>query len=105
MLFDIKLWPQPMSTIFLYCDNEATISRAYSNIYNAKSRHISIRHGYIRELITNGVIIIIYVKFVNNLADSLMKGLSRDMVWKTTNRMGLKLVIKDTSNRNPTSDQ
>jgi len=47
MLFDIKLWSQPMSAISLYCDSEATMSRAYINIYNGKSRHISIRHGYI----------------------------------------------------------
>jgi len=92
------------SAISLYCDSEATMSQAYSNIYNGKSRHISIRHGYIRELITNGVITIVYVKSVNNLADPLTKGLSRDMVRKTTNGMGLKPVIKDTSNRNPTSD-
>jgi hypothetical protein len=104
MLFDIKLWLQPMSAISLYCDSEATMSRAYSNIYNGKSRHISIRHGYIRELITNGVIAIFYVKSVNNLADSFIKRLSRDMVRKTINGMGLKPVIKDTNNRNPTSD-
>jgi hypothetical protein len=73
MLFDIKLWPQPMSAIFLYCNSEATMSRAYNNIYNGKSRHISIRHGYIREFITNGVITIIYVKSVNNLANPLTK--------------------------------
>jgi len=42
---------------------------------------------------------------VNNLADPLTKGLSKDMVRKTTNGMGLKPVIKDTTNRNPTSDQ
>jgi hypothetical protein len=104
ILFNIKLWPQPMSAISLYYDNEATMSRAYSNIYNGKSRHINIRHEYIRELIINGVITIVYVKFVNNLANPLTKGLSRDIVRKTTNGMRLKLVIKDTSNRNPTSD-
>jgi len=47
MLLDIKLWPQPMSAIFLYYDNETTMSRAYNNIYNGKSRHISIQNGYI----------------------------------------------------------
>jgi hypothetical protein len=36
------------------------------------------------------------VKSVNNLADPLIKGLSRDMVRKTTSRMGLKVVIKNT---------
>jgi hypothetical protein len=82
MLLDIKLWPQPMSVISLYYDSEATMSRAYSNIYNGKSRHISIQHGYIREFITNGVITIVYVKSINNLADLLTKGLSRDMIQK-----------------------
>ena len=42
MSFDIKLWPQPMSITSLYYNTEATMSRAYSNIYNGKSRHISI---------------------------------------------------------------
>jgi hypothetical protein len=80
ILFDIKLWPQPMSVISLYCDSEATMSRAYSTIYNGKSRYISIRHGYIQELITNKTITIVYVKSVNNLADPLTKGLSRDII-------------------------
>jgi hypothetical protein len=61
--------------------------------------------GYIRELIINEIIIIVYVKYVNNLADSLKKKLSRDMVRKTTNGMRLIPVIKDTGNRNPTSNQ
>jgi hypothetical protein len=105
MLSDIKLWPQLMSFIFLYCDSKGTMSRAYSNIYNGKSRHISIRHEYIRELITSRVITIVYVKSINNLADLLTKRLSRDMIRKTINGMRLKLIIKDTGNRNPTSDQ
>jgi hypothetical protein len=105
MMFNIKLWTKPMSSIFLYWDNEATMSWAYSNIYNGKSRHINIKHRYIREFITNRVIIIVYVKSVNNLVNSLIKWLSRDIVWKITNGMGLKLVIKDIDNRNPTLNQ
>ena len=104
ILLDIKLWPQPMSAISLYCDYDATMSRAYSNINNGKSRHISIRHGYVQELISNEVITIVYVKFMNNLADLLIKKLYRDMVRKTTSGMRLKLVIKDTGNGNLTSD-
>ena len=45
------------------------------------------------------------MKYVNNLVDPLTKGLSRDIVWKTTNGMRLKPVIKDNGNRNLTSDQ
>jgi hypothetical protein len=80
------------------------MSRAYSNINNDKSRHISIRHGYVQELISNGVIIIVHVKFMNNLADLLIKKLCKDIVRKTISGMRLKPVIKDTGNGNLTSD-
>lgn len=43
MLLDIKLWPQPMSAISLHCDSETTMSQAYINIYNVKSKHIIIQ--------------------------------------------------------------
>jgi hypothetical protein len=104
MLWDIKLWTQPLSSISLYWDSETTMSRAYSNIYNGKSWHISIQHGYVRELFTNGVIPIIYVKSLNNLMDPLKKRLFRDMVRKTTNGIWFKPIIKDTDNENLTLD-
>jgi hypothetical protein len=77
------------------------MSQAYNNIYNGKSRHISSQHGYIQKLITDRVITIVHVKFVNYLANPLIKELYRDMVRKTTSEMKLKLVIKDIGNRNP----
>lgn len=90
MLLDIKLWPQPMSAISLHCDSEATLSRAYSKIYNGKSRHISLRHAYVRDLISDGIITIMYVRTSNNLADPFTKGLSKDMVFGTSREMGLR---------------
>ncbi|GJU69818.1 zinc finger, CCHC-type containing protein [Tanacetum coccineum] len=33
----------------------ATLEKAYSQIYNGKSRHLGVRHSMIRKLITNGV--------------------------------------------------
>ncbi|CAL1386945.1 unnamed protein product [Linum trigynum] len=30
MLLDIELWPQPMPVIFVFCDSEATLPRAYN---------------------------------------------------------------------------
>ena len=101
LLIEIELWPQPMGAISLFCDSEATMSRAYSEVYNGKSRHISLRHDYIRELISNGTIVITYVKSANNLADPLTKALPRDMVRSTTKGMGLKSIL-DTNNGNPT---
>nr|GEX13514.1 zinc finger, CCHC-type [Tanacetum cinerariifolium] len=37
-------------------DSAATLAKAYSQMYNEKSRHLSVRHIMIRELIMNGVL-------------------------------------------------
>ena len=103
LLFDIMLWPQPMPSISLYCDSEATLSRAYNKMYNGKSRHISLRHEYVKQLIADGVINIVYVRTNKNLADPLTKGLTRDLVKDTSFGMGLKpLNNKVTNDDNPT---
>ncbi|GKC15579.1 hypothetical protein Tco_1012361 [Tanacetum coccineum] len=54
-----------------------------------KSRHLGVRHSMIRELITNGVISIEFVRSQQNLADHLTKGLARDLVLKSAKGMGL----------------
>ena len=48
LLLDIKLWSQLMTIISLYCDSESTMFKAHSKVYNGKSRHISLRHEYVR---------------------------------------------------------
>ncbi|GKD33946.1 hypothetical protein Tco_1249455, partial [Tanacetum coccineum] len=73
----------------------ATLAKAYSQVYNGKSRHLGVRHlgvrhlgvrhlgvrhlgvrhSMIRELIMNGVISVEFVKTQLNLADHLTKGL------------------------------
>jgi hypothetical protein len=80
VLLDIKLWSQPMTSIPLYCDSQTIMSRAFSKIYNGKSRHINLRHEYTRQLISDGIIIIVYVRSCNNLEDHFTKSLSRDLV-------------------------
>ncbi|GJT53186.1 zinc finger, CCHC-type containing protein [Tanacetum coccineum] len=51
----------------------ATLAKAYSQMYNGKSRHLSVRHSMIRELITNGVVSIEFMRSQQNLADHLTK--------------------------------
>ena len=93
LLYDIKLWPQQTTAISIFCDSESTMSRAYNKVYNGKSRHISLRHEFVRQLIDDGVITITYVRSQENLADPLTKGLSRDKIKETTAKMGLKPII------------
>ena len=90
MLLDIELWPQPILAISVYCNSEATLGRAYSKMYNGKSRHIVLRHDYIRQLIESGTISIVYVRSNNTLANPFTKVVSRDMLRVTSIGMGLK---------------
>nr|GEV97328.1 zinc finger, CCHC-type [Tanacetum cinerariifolium] len=69
LVYEIPLWPKPISTISIRCDSAATLAKAYSQVYNGKSRHLGVIHSMIRELIMNGVISVEFVKTQLNLAD------------------------------------
>ncbi|GJY26243.1 zinc finger, CCHC-type containing protein [Tanacetum coccineum] len=73
----IPLWVKPMAPISIRCDSATTLAKAYSQMYNGKSRHLGVRHSMIRELTTNGVKSIEFMRSQQNLADHLMKSLAR----------------------------
>nr|GEZ03966.1 zinc finger, CCHC-type [Tanacetum cinerariifolium] len=73
LLFEIPLWVKPMAPISIRCDSAATLAKVYSQMYNGKSRHLGVSHSMIRELITNGVVSIEFVRSQQNLADHLTK--------------------------------
>ncbi|GJZ87405.1 zinc finger, CCHC-type containing protein, partial [Tanacetum coccineum] len=62
LLFDIPLWSKPIAPIYICCDSAATLAKAYSQMYNGKSRHLGVRHIMIHELNMNGVVSIEFVR-------------------------------------------
>ncbi|GKA97325.1 zinc finger, CCHC-type containing protein [Tanacetum coccineum] len=60
---------------------------AIFQMYNGKSRHFDVRYSMIRELITNKVVSIEFVRSQQNLADHLTKGLARYLVIKSAEGM------------------
>ncbi|GJS18681.1 zinc finger, CCHC-type containing protein [Tanacetum coccineum] len=92
LLLEIPLWVKPITPISIRCDSAATLTKAYNQMYNGKSRHLGVRHSMIRELIMNGVVSIEFVRLQQNLADHLTKGLARANLWviKSSEGMGLK---------------
>ncbi|GJZ34017.1 retrotransposon protein, putative, ty1-copia subclass [Tanacetum coccineum] len=87
---DIPRWPKPVTAISIHCDSKSAMGRAKSTMYNGKSRHIRRRHNSIRQLLSTGVISIDYVASKDNIADPFTKGLSRELVSKSSKGMGLK---------------
>ena len=89
-LEDIPDWEKPVPPICIHCDSQAAIGRAQNNMYNGKSRHIRRRHNTVRQMLSNGVITIDYVRSKDNIADPLTKGLSKEQVCSSSKGMGLK---------------
>lgn len=85
-MFEIDLWTKPRPPIPLHCNSEATMFSAFNNVYNGKSKNISMRYSYIRELISNGTITTIYVKCTKKLSDALIKALPIDRLWRIASR-------------------
>ncbi len=83
----------------MHYESEATLSRVLSKIYNGKSRHISLRHEYVRQFLSDDIVTIVYIRSYNNLADSFTKALSRDKVKAMSLGIGLNRVA---NNRNLT---
>ncbi|KAK6140627.1 hypothetical protein DH2020_025627 [Rehmannia glutinosa] len=81
-LEDIPCWRKPVPSVMIHCDSQTPIGRAQINMYNGKSQHIRRRQNTIRQLISNGVMSIDYVKSKDKLADPLTKGLNRDQLSK-----------------------
>nr|GEZ19287.1 zinc finger, CCHC-type [Tanacetum cinerariifolium] len=53
LIHEIPIWPKPIAPISIRCDSAPKMARAYSQIYNGKSRHLGVRHSMVRELIKN----------------------------------------------------
>ncbi|GJT59157.1 zinc finger, CCHC-type containing protein [Tanacetum coccineum] len=56
LIHEIPIWPKPIAPISIRCDSAPTMAKAYSQIYNGKSRHLGVRHSMVRELIMNEMV-------------------------------------------------
>ncbi|GJZ96170.1 zinc finger, CCHC-type containing protein [Tanacetum coccineum] len=48
LIFEILLWSKPIAPISIRYDSDATLAKAYSQMYNGKSRHLGVRHSMIQ---------------------------------------------------------
>ena len=73
----------------LYCDNTSAINLTKNPIQHSKTKHIEIRHHFIRDHIEKGDIEIVFVKTENQLADLFTKSLARDRFNKLRTELGI----------------
>ncbi|GKF28653.1 hypothetical protein Tco_0094995, partial [Tanacetum coccineum] len=66
------------NNIPLYCDNKSNIALCCNNVQHSRSKHIDIRHHFIREQVKNGVVDLYFVTMDYPLADIFTKALPRE---------------------------
>ncbi|GJT65941.1 retrovirus-related pol polyprotein from transposon TNT 1-94 [Tanacetum coccineum] len=62
----------------LYCDNKSAIALCCNNVQHSRSKHIDIRHHFIREQVENRVVELYFLEMNYQLADILTKALPRE---------------------------
>jgi len=84
MDYDVKLEKVP-----LYCDNTIAINLTKNPIQHSKTKHIEIRHHFIRDHIKKGDIEIMFVKTENQLVNLFTKPLAYDRFNKLRTKLGI----------------
>ncbi|GJY58744.1 hypothetical protein Tco_0458636 [Tanacetum coccineum] len=83
----------------LYCDNKSAIALSCNNVQHSRSKHIDIRHHFIREQVENGVVELFSLETIYQLADILTKALPRERFEFLLPRLGMKSLTPETLKR------
>src|SRR5258708_25612560 len=75
--------------IFLLIDNQSAIALAENPIFHARSKHIEVRHHWVREKIEDGTIKLDYIPMANQIADIFTKPLNSEKFRKFRDALGL----------------
>ncbi|GJS19383.1 hypothetical protein Tco_0448015 [Tanacetum coccineum] len=80
MRSQLKDYGFEFNKIPLYCDNKSAIALCCNNVQHSRSKHIDIRHHFIREQVENRVVELYFVETNYQLADILTKALPRERI-------------------------
>ncbi|GMI75421.1 hypothetical protein HRI_001211400 [Hibiscus trionum] len=78
-----------IETIPLKCDNTSAICLTKNPIQHSRTKHIEIRHHFIRDHVLKKDVAIEYVDTLNQLADIFTKPLDKERFWSLRRELGL----------------
>jgi len=78
-----------ISKVPLLCDNTSAIKLTKNQVQHSRTKHIEIRHHFIRDHINNGDCEIKFVSTKSQLADIFTKPLSKDRFYSLRNELGI----------------
>ncbi|GJR85613.1 retrovirus-related pol polyprotein from transposon TNT 1-94 [Tanacetum coccineum] len=80
----------------LYCDNQSAIALCCKNVQHLRSKHIDIRHHFIKEQVENRVVEVYFVETKYQLADIFTKALPKERFELILPLLGMKQLSPET---------
>ena len=78
--------------MFINNDNTSALAYAKDPKYHGKSKHIDIRHHYIRDMVAQGEVVLRHISTGSMVADPLTKPITRDVFVSHVGSMGLRRI-------------
>ena len=73
----------------IYCDNTSAINLSKNTTQHARTKHIDIRHHFLRDNISREVITLDFINSENQIADILTKPLNESTFTKLRRELGI----------------
>ena len=73
----------------MYCDNSSTIKLLRNSVMHGRSKNIDVRFHFLRNLTRDGVVMLLYCRFQDQLADIMTKPLTRVVFKKLRMLLGV----------------
>ncbi|GJT61321.1 hypothetical protein Tco_1004854 [Tanacetum coccineum] len=80
----------------LYCDNKSAIALCCNNAQHSRSKHIHIRHHFIKEQVENEVVELYFARTEYQLADIFTKPLARERLEFLIKKLGMQSMSPET---------
>jgi len=85
-----ELRGKPTQPLTIHCDNQGAIALSKDNKFHARTKHIDIRHHFIREAIEDRKLSVVYIPTDDNPADIFTKPLAKAKFRRFVELLGLR---------------
>ncbi|WRX26838.1 Reverse transcriptase [Theobroma cacao] len=85
----LKDYGMSMNNIPIYCDNKSVINISKNPVQHSRTKHIEIRHHFVRDHVVKGDIKIEFVNTLHQLADIFTKPLNENRFYEIRRNLGM----------------
>jgi hypothetical protein len=89
-----KIEVEEKTATVIMCDNSSTIQLSKNPVFHGKSKHIDVKFHFLRDLVNDGVIKLIYCASENQIADIMTKPLKLEQFEKLREMLGVTDITK-----------